>query len=181
MDRLELMYEMQKELQARFNDGRTIAEFGEEEHIAELMPNAFSMMAELFEAFKEVGWKPWATSRHFNRPAFKSEMIDAFHFFMNMMLHADMTPDELYAGYVQKNQENHHRIDEGYDGVSGKCPVCKRDFKDSGVECSPGVHVISIEGSQTEIAIDVEPLRVPRRNRHARRPLSQNDARKNGS
>lgn len=168
---------MQKELQTRFNDGRTLDEFSEEEHIAELMPNAFSMFAEMFEAFKEVGWKPWATSRHFNREAFHSEMVDAFHFFMNMMLHGDMTPRDLFEGYVKKNLKNHERIDEGYDGVTGKCPVCKRDFKDDGVECSPGVHVTNMHLSQTEIAFDVEPLRVPRRNNHARRTLSKDDAR----
>lgn len=180
MDRLELMYEMQKELQRRFNDGKAIGEFSEEEHIAQLMPNAFSMFAETFEAFKEVGWKPWATSRHFNREAFKSEMVDAWHFFLNMMLHADMTVEELYAGYVDKNQKNHQRIDEGYDGVSGKCPVCKRDYTDAGVECAPGVHVLPHD-SQTEIAFDVEPLRVSRGQRHAQRALRKDDARKNGS
>lgn len=174
MDRLEVMLAMQKELQAAFNDGRTLDEFSDEEHIAELMPNGFALMAELFEAFKEVGWKPWATSRHINRRAFNSEMIDAFHFFMNMMLHAGMTVDELYAGYVEKNAKNHRRIIDGYDGVSSKCPVCKRDYTDAGVECSPGVHVTN--RPQTEIAIDVESLRVPGRKRHARRAVPSNDA-----
>lgn len=181
MDKFNQMYEMQKELQARFNDGRTIEEFSPEEHVAELMPNAFALFAETFEAMNEVGWKPWASSRHFNKTAFHSEMVDAFHFFLNLMLHGDMTPRDLFEGYVAKNLKNHERIDEGYDGVIGKCPVCKRDYTDAGVECSPGVHVIPTEGSQTEIAIDVESLRVPRRPNHARRPVRKNDERKNGS
>lgn len=171
------MYDMQIELQQRINKGRTLDEFSNEEHIAELMPNAFAMFAEIFEAFKEVGWKPWASSRYFNHEAFKSEMVDAWHFFMNAMLHAGMTPDELFEGYLKKNAENHRRAREGYDGVANKCPVCKRDYSDAGVECAPGIHVIPNE-PQTEIAIDVEPLRVPRRDHHARRPLRENDARK---
>lgn len=180
VDKLNQMYELQKELQAHFNDGRTLDEFSAEEHLAEMMPNAFAMMAELFEAFKELGWKPWATSRHFNREAFHSEMVDAFHFFLNLMLHGDMTPRDLFEGYIKKNLVNHARIDEGYDGVAGKCPVCKRDYGDTGVQCSPGVHVIPNE-PQTEMAFDVEPLRVSGRKRYARRAVPKDDARPNGS
>jgi dimeric dUTPase (all-alpha-NTP-PPase superfamily) len=174
MDRLDTMYAMQRELQEKFNGGRVLEDYNEEEHVAELMPNAFAMFAELFEAFKEVGWKSWASSRHINRPAYKAEMVDAFHFFMNMMLHAGMTPQELFDGYLEKNIENNRRADEGYDGVSTKCPVCKAEYTDKGVECSPGVHVIP-NRSQTELAIHVEPVRVPRRNVHARQAVRTND------
>jgi len=140
-DKLLTMYRMQEALQPKVNKGRPMADFSQDEHIDELMTNAFAFMSELFEAFNEVGWKPWATSHHFNRDAFHGEMVDAFHFFMNMMLHAGMKPNDLLRGYIKKNAENHRRQDEGYDGVSSKCPHCKREYSDLGVVCKPGIHI----------------------------------------
>ncbi len=45
----------------------------------------------------------------------KEELIDSWHFFMNIMLGLGMTADELYQGYLEKNKENIRRQDEGYD------------------------------------------------------------------
>lgn len=98
-----------------------------------------ALEAELQEAMDEIGWKPWATSRHFNEEAFKGEIVDAFHFFMNLMLVADMDAKELYDRYLAKRQKNIQRQLAGYDGVTGKCPACKRALDDDAVTCTEEV------------------------------------------
>lgn len=90
---------------------------------------------ELHEALGEVGWKPWAKSQHINREAYVGELVDALHFFINLCLVVDLTPTELFDRYVKKNQVNHKRQEEGYDGVSTKCPRCRRALDDEGVGC----------------------------------------------
>lgn len=45
----------------------------------------------------------------------KEELVDSWHFFMNLMLGLGMTADELFEGYLEKNKENIRRQEEGYD------------------------------------------------------------------
>jgi dimeric dUTPase (all-alpha-NTP-PPase superfamily) len=131
------MLQMQRELQMRYNGGQDLDSFTDSERMDAIRINMLALMDELHEAMAETGWKPWATSNHLNRDAFHSEMVDAFHFFMNLMLHSGMTASDLVAGYMAKNAKNHKRQDDGYDGVSTKCPGCKRAYDDDAVKCTP--------------------------------------------
>lgn len=45
----------------------------------------------------------------------KEELIDAWHFFMNLALALGLTADEFFDIYLSKNKENIRRQDEGYD------------------------------------------------------------------
>lgn len=45
---------------------------------------------------------------------YKAELVDAFHFFMNLMLVYDMSFDELKSSYIEKNKENFERQKRGY-------------------------------------------------------------------
>jgi len=99
--------------------------------------NAFAAIAELVEAMQEVGWKPWATSRHLNREAFLREIVDALHFIGNLALCAGGHPlelgNELWKLYEQKHEINAQRQRDGYDGVSEKCPHCDRELTTSSI------------------------------------------------
>lgn len=155
-DRLQKMYDMQRELQKMYNDGRDVGDFSLKESIAEIFMNAYALQDELHEAVNETSWKPWVNSVFLNREAYKGELVDAFHFFMNMMLHAGITPEELYMGYLAKNQRNYERQAKGYDGVSTKCPGCKRDFGD--VDAARGDtdgfasrYVVAYEGFEPQV------------------------------
>ena len=44
----------------------------------------------------------------------KMECIDAWHFFMNIMLALGFSEEEFYEMYMRKNRENHRRQDDGY-------------------------------------------------------------------
>lgn len=133
--RLTHMLKMQKDLQLVFNKGKRIEDFTDGERMDAILLNVTACTDELHEALGETGWKPWATSNHLNREEFHAELVDAWHFFMNLMLHSGMTADDLYHGYIKKNASNLKRQAEGYDGVSTKCPGCHRAYDDPAVKC----------------------------------------------
>lgn len=136
-DRLEKMFELQRELQIKaygkdpgeIDNNTEAIQFIKDMHIA--------LTDELHEALGEVGWKPWATSKHVREDAFRSELVDAWHFFMNLCLVVGMGPEELYTGYLKKRLKNIKRQQDGYDGVSTKCMQCGRALDDTFVNCDP--------------------------------------------
>lgn len=106
--------------------------------------NHTALVKELGEALDEVGWKPWASSRFVQgKPALK-EMVDAWHFFLNIMLAigawASLDGDDFQEVkniadyfenyYGEKNATNLQRQVEGYDGVTDKCAECHRDLSE---------------------------------------------------
>lgn len=97
--------------------------------------NVTALTDELHELLGEVGWKPWAKSRHINIEAARGELIDAYHFMANLSLVLGMDAEEIMRRYHEKHAKNAKRQEEGYDGVSTKCIGCKRALDDSGVEC----------------------------------------------
>jgi dimeric dUTPase (all-alpha-NTP-PPase superfamily) len=106
----------------------------DEERVEFIRWNVLALEDELHEMLNEVGWKPWATSRHVNEDLAMKELVDAFHFFMNLML--AVAPQHLSVeqlttafvdGYFRKRTVNAQRQEDGYDGVAGKCPSCHRE------------------------------------------------------
>jgi len=106
--------------------------------------NVFAVEDELHEAIAETDWKPWSSgSNAVNNPtAYTKELVDAWHFFMNLMMigaAANNVTLVEYAGdfhraYMAKNAINAERMERGYDGskVGGeKCPECGRAFEDT--------------------------------------------------
>jgi dimeric dUTPase (all-alpha-NTP-PPase superfamily) len=161
-DRMQQMLDMQRDLQLRINAGHTIEAHTPEEKMEAFRTNVLACTDELHEALDETGWKPWATSNHLNRDAFHSEMVDAWHFFMNLMLHGEMSMDDLYRGYMAKNAVNHRRQIDGYDGVKGKCQTCHRDLADRGVTCTFDWCASEQDHKQTMVVYDdVAAVRAP--------------------
>jgi dimeric dUTPase (all-alpha-NTP-PPase superfamily) len=132
---LDIIFDRQLKLQ-RESFGVNPADFTEEEKIQFIKDMILAATDELHEALGEVGWKPWATSKHINREAFVGELVDVFHFLVNLWLAVGATSEEVEIRYLAKANKNAKRQAEGYDGVWGKCPECKRAFDDAGVMCS---------------------------------------------
>lgn len=99
--------------------------------------NVLALENELHEFLQEIGWKPWATSRHVNQEEAIGELVDAWHFFMNLLLVTVQGPNPyaaaatLMSRYERKHDVNARRQEEGYDGVTGKCRTCGRDLAES--------------------------------------------------
>lgn len=139
-DRLAAMMETQRAFQQRVASSTLYSTdpnyVGEGKRIDEFKDMLMALQDELHEALNEIGWKPWADSRHFNTEAVQGELVDAWCFLMSLMLLAGLDAPTLYRKYMAKMTVNHKRQDEGYDGVSGKCQVCKRALDDPGVSCT---------------------------------------------
>lgn len=117
---MEKMLEMQKELQEFL--GFDFEEMSIEERVAFIKEHSIHLNQEVNEALYELPYfKPWKDYSKITDDeivaglvAYKKEMVDAFHFFMNMMLAIDFTADEFKAMYMGKNHENIERQRRGY-------------------------------------------------------------------
>jgi hypothetical protein len=69
---------------------------------------------ELMEALRETPWKPWKRQQAFNVANFRKELIDAWHFLINLSLASGMDAEAVHDLYMQKNRENFKRKEDGY-------------------------------------------------------------------
>lgn len=92
--------------------------------------NVTATVAEMMELLDEVGWKPWATSRHVNRDRVVGEAVDALHFIANILRCIGCGGRELTDAYVAKQTVNAQRQVDGYDGVSSKCFWCHTELSE---------------------------------------------------
>lgn len=125
--------ELQANLQA-MTYGYDLESMTDEETRKYVFWNAWALADELHEAMAEMSWKPWAETQFINRDAFLKELIDLSHFLNNMWLAISGLPPveaaELFEKlYEEKHIINARRQEEGYDGVTGKCPKCRRDIE----------------------------------------------------
>jgi dimeric dUTPase (all-alpha-NTP-PPase superfamily) len=136
MSALQMILNNQRELQKR-SYGVDITTLDDEQRATYIRDMSLALTDELHEALNETGWKPWATSRHLNRAAYASELIDVLHFWCNLALAANLTEADILEIYFAKAEKNAKRQLVGYDGVSTKCKTCGRAFDDSAVMCTP--------------------------------------------
>lgn len=136
MSALQMILDRQRDLQKK-HYGVDVATLSEEDRAQYIRDMSLALTDELHEALNEVGWKPWATSRHINRQAYLGELIDVLHFWCNLVLVANTTEKELLDMYFAKAEKNAKRQLAGYDGVQGKCTTCGRAFDDAAVLCTP--------------------------------------------
>jgi hypothetical protein len=124
----------QEELQ-RVTFGFKFDEMTDEQRMEYVRWNMLALTDELHEAMQETGWKPWATSNHLNVEPYLGELVDALHFFLNLLLVTGVRPEELAQKftevYLAKWQRNVERQAEGYTGIKEKCPQCARDLSET--------------------------------------------------
>lgn len=150
-DRLAAMIQRQYELQQRLGElPPDNASNGE--RLDYLRTMVLALYAEVQEALDETGWKPWTTSDHIYEAGAFSEFCDAWQFLMNCFFAIaprgygpEQIADLIYSTHSNKVGVNKQRAANGYDGVTGKCPVCKRAYDDAATLCSRGVHIIEVD------------------------------------
>jgi hypothetical protein len=129
-------------LQAKLQEesyGYDVTQLNLEQLVHYVRWNVLAAEDELHEMLGEVSWKPWAKNLFVRREAALRELIDAYHFLNNLWLAiAALPPDEsadlLHEMYEEKHEKNADRMRTGYDGVTGKCPHCRRDLGDADVQ-----------------------------------------------
>jgi len=81
----------------------------------ELIKNQLlALFSEVGEALKEVPWKPWKKNQDFNVAKFKIELIDVFHFLINLFLLSGMNSNDVIELFKTKNEINVRRQKNGY-------------------------------------------------------------------
>jgi len=119
-DKLQDMLGLQKSLQEYL--GYDFDAMSIEERVAMIKEYSIHLNQEVNEALYELPFfKPWKDYSNMTIEEqsagihkYKEELIDAWHFFMNMMLLVDFKPDEFYSMYMEKNAENIERQKRGY-------------------------------------------------------------------
>lgn len=106
-----------------------------EERVEYVKTMLLALIAESVEALEETSWKPWAKSEFFNRDAFIGELVDIGHFLANCLTAAGCTDEEWAERYHDKQKKNAQRQEDGYDGVSTKCPRCRKALDDAATGC----------------------------------------------
>jgi dimeric dUTPase (all-alpha-NTP-PPase superfamily) len=129
--------------------GRDFSNQDPDEFADAIVMNHSALIVELSEFMAEVGWKDWATPRGWvNRDAAVGELVDAAHFLANLLIRLDVTDAEWEQRYRAKQEVNRNRQRSGYDGVTGKCPQCRRSYDDEYVTCEPGLcNFLTIRGT----------------------------------
>lgn len=120
MEKLEQMLHMQRTFQERL--GADFDAMSTRDRVAFIKEYSIHLNQEMNEMLYELPYfKPWkdytevtVEDEQAALAKAKMELIDAWHFFMNMMLGLDMSADEFYNMYMAKNKENHRRQDAGY-------------------------------------------------------------------
>lgn len=130
--KLEEMMEVQEAFQKRLDpdfDKMTI-----EQRVAFIKEHSIHLNQEINEMLYELPFfKPWKdysgmTGEEITAALNKAKMecVDAWHFFMNIMIALGFTPTKFFTTYMAKNQENHRRQDEGY--------TADKSYRDQSVE-----------------------------------------------
>ncbi len=106
VDKLEHIFA----LQAAFDE-----ELTRQRHLEDVEPEVWiqrevlAIVSELGELLAEVNFKWWKNPKPVNQDAVKEELVDILHFFVSMCLKAGFDAEEIYQGYLAKNQENFRR------------------------------------------------------------------------
>lgn len=119
MDKLDVIFQMQKMLDEDIIERRSLTGISREEWIQK---DVLAITAELGELLNEVNFKWWKNQKPLDEAAIREEMVDVLHFFISMCIKAGMDADELFQGYVSKNKENFdrqhgHSQKKGYEVV----------------------------------------------------------------
>lgn len=78
---------------------------------------ALKGVEEMFEALGHLkNWKPHrdTSDPDVNQEEFLEEVVDAFNYFLSMLVLVGVTPEDLYSAYVKKDSKIHARLNDGY-------------------------------------------------------------------
>jgi dimeric dUTPase (all-alpha-NTP-PPase superfamily) len=105
-DKLDHMFELQEEFQTSLGLDRQTQAY---KNI-----NFMAMSDELHEFIRCTPWKTWKKQQIMDHEHAKEELVDVFHFFMNLCMSVEMDAEELYIRYKAKREENFDRQKRGY-------------------------------------------------------------------
>ncbi|MDO4548661.1 MAG: dUTPase [Clostridia bacterium] len=106
MDKLEILFDMQKALNDDIVKRRGLDGIDDEKWI---QMHVLAMLSEMAELLNEVNFKWWKNPVSVNRDNVKDEIVDMLHFLLSMCIKSGMDAGELFERYRAKNKENFDR------------------------------------------------------------------------
>lgn len=113
------MFKVQYELQERLETWEKIKNPQMRQQFINQM--ILAIQEEAVEIMRETAYKNpefvpfgWKKTQVENTENFKEEIIDLFHFVMNLAMVSGMDSKEFYERYLKKNKINHDRQDNNY-------------------------------------------------------------------
>ena len=85
-----------------------------QQHLRDL---ALRGVEEMFEALQHLkNWKPHRDTeiKDFDRAEFLEEVVDAFNYFLSVLVLAGVDADELFKAYIKKDEIIRERLKTGY-------------------------------------------------------------------
>lgn len=108
MDKLDQMFCLQKNLQLKIG-------YNPEKYNIEYFNLMFiGCITELCEAIEQTKWKPWKKSARTDLIKVRKELIDVWHFLINLSIASGLTPDKIFEEFCMKNKINNGRQNNGY-------------------------------------------------------------------
>lgn len=116
VDKLDKIFELQKEFQQLLKIDIPLHKFDVllKRNIELIKNQILALFDEISEALREVPWKPWKENQYFNVIKFQIELIDVFHFLVNLFLLSGMNAEYTYILFLRKNAINRRRQKNGY-------------------------------------------------------------------
>jgi len=109
MDTLEAIFSMQKELASVMDLSRYPT--SSEDRVSVL---STAIIHEAVELQRLTSWKWWKKPAAFDSVAAKEELIDIWHFVVQVSIELGMSPAEIVEEYKKKNEVNRDRQTSGY-------------------------------------------------------------------
>lgn len=118
-DKLDIMFENQKKLQIEIGHLPSIVtEADKQQYINQMI---LAIVEETVEIMRETKYKNpdcvkygWKKNQQWNLENYKEEIIDLFHYVMNLCIVVGMDADEFFKIYLKKNKINFERSKNGY-------------------------------------------------------------------
>lgn len=119
MDKLDMMFKKQKELQERLGTFKKIKTVKDKQAFINQM--GIAIVEEAIEILRATPYKNpsfvkfgWKKNQTMNKSLFKEEIVDLWHFLINMAMIAEMGPNEFFSIYCKKNKINFIRQKNKY-------------------------------------------------------------------
>ena len=111
-DKLDEIFRMQETLNKKI--GVDLSNLSPEDKTKWALNSSRAMTQEIAELIDSFPWKWWAKYQKIDEQNARVEVVDLFHFLVSLAQTLGMTAQDIYDGYVKKNEVNHKRQESGY-------------------------------------------------------------------
>jgi dimeric dUTPase (all-alpha-NTP-PPase superfamily) len=118
-DKLDILFNKQnelykKQLENSENKMKNLYDIKEPFEGYRIFMLSTALVHEAIELQRETNWKWWKKENAMNRDKIQEEIIDVWHFLIQLSIEAELDSKKLVEKYLQKNEENLKRQVKGY-------------------------------------------------------------------